>query len=131
MSTVSGRRGDVVFTGGIGFTGTLLLIFITLKLTHLIDWSWWWVLSPLWFSILLGGLLGVALVLVALAEDRSRNEVIRLRRPLSSSERTRYELMAERAQRDQIAGRTQPVLRSFDQTNGVRYYPTSKSTRRG
>lgn len=27
---------------------TLLLIFVTLKLTDLIDWSWWWVLSPLW-----------------------------------------------------------------------------------
>lgn len=27
---------------------TLLLIFLTLKLTNLIDWSWWWVLSPIW-----------------------------------------------------------------------------------
>jgi hypothetical protein len=32
----------------IGFTGLLLLIFITLKLTKTIDWSWWWVLSPIW-----------------------------------------------------------------------------------
>lgn len=31
---------------GIGFTGALQLIFITLKLMHYIDWSWWWVLSP-------------------------------------------------------------------------------------
>lgn len=32
----------------IGFPGLLTLIFITLKLTEYIDWSWWWVLGPLW-----------------------------------------------------------------------------------
>lgn len=42
-------------SGGIGFAGLLTIVFITLKLTHYIDWSWWWVLSPLW--------LGLALVL--------------------------------------------------------------------
>jgi len=31
-----------------GFLGTLCLILITLKLTNYIDWSWWWVFSPLW-----------------------------------------------------------------------------------
>ena len=34
--------------GGIGFVGLLTIVFITLKLTHVIAWSWWWVLSPLW-----------------------------------------------------------------------------------
>jgi len=34
--------------GGIGFTGLLTIVFITLKLIDKIDWSWWWVLSPLW-----------------------------------------------------------------------------------
>lgn len=32
----------------IGFLGILNLIFITLKLTDYIDWSWWWVMAPLW-----------------------------------------------------------------------------------
>ena len=36
----------------IGFPGLLTLIFITLKLTDYIDWSWWWVLSPFWITIL-------------------------------------------------------------------------------
>lgn len=36
-------------SGGVGFLGLLALIFITLKLTGVIDWSWWWILSPLWF----------------------------------------------------------------------------------
>jgi hypothetical protein len=26
------------------------LLFIGLKLTHTIDWSWWWVLSPIWIT---------------------------------------------------------------------------------
>ena len=33
---------------GVGFTGILTSIFIALKLTKYIDWSWWWVFSPIW-----------------------------------------------------------------------------------
>lgn len=39
-------------SGGIGFTGLLTVLFIALKLTHYINWSWWWVLSPLWIGLL-------------------------------------------------------------------------------
>ena len=35
-------------TGGIGFFSLLALIFITLKLVGVIEWSWLWVLSPIW-----------------------------------------------------------------------------------
>jgi hypothetical protein len=34
--------------GGIGFVGLLTILFVGLKLTDNIDWSWWWVVSPLW-----------------------------------------------------------------------------------
>ena len=37
-------------SGGIGFVGLLQIVFITLKLLYKIDWSWLWVLSPLWIS---------------------------------------------------------------------------------
>ena len=37
-------------SGGIGFFGLLTIVFITLKLTGYIDWSWLWVLAPLWGS---------------------------------------------------------------------------------
>jgi hypothetical protein len=37
--------------GGLGCGTVLALIFITLKLTDNIDWSWWWVLAPLWLPI--------------------------------------------------------------------------------
>ena len=38
---------------GVGFTGLLTLAFIVLKLCHVINWSWWWVLSPIWISTIL------------------------------------------------------------------------------
>lgn len=40
-------------SGGIGFVGLLTILFIALKLTGVITWSWLWVLSPLWISALL------------------------------------------------------------------------------
>lgn len=51
-------------SGGIGFFGLLAIVFITLKLTSVIAWSWWWVLSPLWVPsvlvLLLCALAGIA-----------------------------------------------------------------------
>lgn len=41
-------------SGGVGFFGLLTIVFIVLKLTGFITWSWWWVLSPAIFSIGLG-----------------------------------------------------------------------------
>lgn len=41
-----------VSSGGIGFTGVLTIVFIVLKLLGKITWSWWWVLSPIWISII-------------------------------------------------------------------------------
>ena len=39
----------------------LFLIFLVLKLTNQIDWSWWWVTSPLWIAI------AILLVLIVIA----------------------------------------------------------------
>ena len=38
-------------SGGIGFVGALTILFIALKLLNKIDWTWWWVLSPIWISV--------------------------------------------------------------------------------
>ena len=40
-------------SGGIGFCGLLTVLFIGLKLTNYIDWSWWWILSPIWIPVVL------------------------------------------------------------------------------
>lgn len=41
-------------SGGAGLASLLAVAFIVLKLTGVIDWSWWWVLSPLWIAAALG-----------------------------------------------------------------------------
>lgn len=40
-------------SSGVGFFGLLTVSFIILKLTGYINWSWWWVLGPLWIPIAL------------------------------------------------------------------------------
>lgn len=47
-TTGSTNRKSVTFK--MGLAEVLSLIFVTLKLTDFIDWSWWWVLSPLWIT---------------------------------------------------------------------------------
>lgn len=51
-------------SGGVGFFGLMFLIFMTLKLTGFINWSWWWVTAPLWggFALIFIVILIVALI---------------------------------------------------------------------
>jgi hypothetical protein len=38
-------------SGGIGICGATFIVFLVLKLLGKIDWSWWWVISPLWIPL--------------------------------------------------------------------------------
>ena len=49
---------------GIGFSGLLTIVFIVLKLTNVINWSWLWVLSPLWISFILSIIIFVIAVII-------------------------------------------------------------------
>lgn len=55
-------------SGGVGFLGLLAILFIGLKLTGHINWSWWWILAPLW-----GGFAIIVLILLfaAICESSS------------------------------------------------------------
>lgn len=56
-------------SGGISFVGLLTVLFIGLKLTGYIAWSWWWVLSPVWITwAALAAIVIVAVGISALAE---------------------------------------------------------------
>ena len=56
---MASSTGFAASTGGIGFLGLLALLFIGLKLTGYIDWSWWWALSPLWIPLaVIGAIVG-------------------------------------------------------------------------
>jgi hypothetical protein len=58
-------------TGGVSFVGLLTLLFIGLKLTGYITWSWVWVLSPIWISLGLGIIfLIIFLVIMHIAKIR-------------------------------------------------------------
>ncbi len=43
------KRNEKIQHTSMGFSGTLLLLFIALKLTGHIDWAWVWVLVPAWW----------------------------------------------------------------------------------
>lgn len=57
--------------GNIGFLGWLTLLFIGLKLTGYIEWSWWWVLCPIWIPLSIGfGLFGIVFCIKVWEEYR-------------------------------------------------------------
>lgn len=52
-------------SGGIGFPTLLATVFITLKLCGVIDWSWFWVLAPIWIPIaILLAIAAICLVII-------------------------------------------------------------------
>lgn len=61
-------------SSGLSLSTVLTVIFIVLKLTGVIDWSWWWILSPTLISL---GFLGVFLICVLIAHISSERDATR------------------------------------------------------
>ena len=57
-------------SGSIGFVGVLQITFVVLKLCKVIDWSWWWVLSPIWISTALTILVVLIGIIVIYVRDK-------------------------------------------------------------
>jgi len=54
-------------SSGLSLAGVLFIVFLILKLTGNIDWSWWWVTSPLWIPIALAvSIFFVVLIVIVL-----------------------------------------------------------------
>ncbi|MDV3585631.1 hypothetical protein CMU68_10545 [Elizabethkingia anophelis] len=49
---------------GLSLLGVLTIVFIVLKLTKLIAWSWWWVLAPSWIPITILIVIGIVMLIV-------------------------------------------------------------------
>ena len=47
------------------FISGLTLLFIYLKMASYIDWSWIWVLSPLWISFLVASLTAITFFILS------------------------------------------------------------------
>lgn len=54
---------------GSSLSNLLTVAFVVLKLTKVINWSWWWVLSPIWIQFALGFILLIMAVLVAACDS--------------------------------------------------------------
>ena len=53
---------------------TVGVVFIILKLTGVITWSWWWVLIPFWFpTVIQIIILIIGLLLIKLADYLNKN----------------------------------------------------------
>ena len=59
------------YSGGVGFFGLLTILFIGLKLGGVINWNWFWVLSPLLIPFLFLGIIFVILIIAAIIVRRN------------------------------------------------------------
>lgn len=71
--------------GGIGLIVLMAIMFITLKLTGVIGWSWWWVLSPLWIPASFVAAVIIASLFILAVKEVTKNTGLRM----AEKERTR------------------------------------------
>jgi len=70
QSRFSNTSNTMSSSSGISFPGALTVLFIGLKLTNVITWSWWWVLSPIWISLSLAVVvIAIAVIIAIIAES--------------------------------------------------------------
>lgn len=56
-------KNKEIKNSGVSFNGLLTILFIGLKLTGHISWSWVWVLAPRWISLAIGLTLAVIMAI--------------------------------------------------------------------
>ena len=66
------RERNNTTAGGIGFCGLLAVAFIVLKLTGVINWSWLWVLAPIWIPTAITLAIIVIVLVVILVRELTK-----------------------------------------------------------
>ena len=61
--------------GNINFLEALFLLFLGLKLGNVIDWSWWWVFSPIWIPLAAIGIFIIVFVIILIVKNLIKNGV--------------------------------------------------------
>ena len=64
-------------SSGVGFTSLLLLAFIVLKLCKVIDWSWWWVLSPVWITACIAFIVLAVVFILKMSDKENKKPTYR------------------------------------------------------
>lgn len=65
---MSNENKTVVKKQGLGIGSILTIIFVVLKVIGVIEWSWVWVLAPLWISVIISLVFSlIALLIVVIA----------------------------------------------------------------
>lgn len=63
---------------GVGVLGLLGVAFVVLKLTEVIDWSWWWVLIPFWGPLVIATVIvvcwGIVMALINSKPSRYKHD---------------------------------------------------------
>jgi hypothetical protein len=67
------KNNDFKINSGMNLLEVLFLIFLVLKLTGLIQWSWVWVLSPLWIDIILMIIVAAIIAFVTVVSERENS----------------------------------------------------------
>lgn len=80
--------------GGIGLFGAVFIVFLVLKLTGTIDWSWWWVTSPLWIPVAVAMIVIIFLSAIAVWQTKKRGT--RLQQRFNRFQQEREQLLRER-----------------------------------
>ncbi len=77
---MSGKHISSSSSSGVGFFALLTVMFVGLKLTGYIDWSWWWVTVPTWGPLALGLIICAVFLLLALLVWRNEQAVLLARK---------------------------------------------------
>lgn len=60
-------------SGGTSFGTVLFLIFLVLKLTGVISWSWWWVTAPIWIGLIIALVIIAGIIIYKIVESKKYN----------------------------------------------------------
>ena len=66
------KKNNTTVNTGMKFCDVLLIVFIVLKLCKVINWSWWWVLSPFWIPMCLYLIFFIILEIIRLNYELKR-----------------------------------------------------------
>lgn len=79
----------------ISFISLLAIVFITLKLCHVITWSWWWIFSPLWIMGAVVLVVVIASLVISIIVSAQENAIQRHRRR-AAKDLERHEFVTRR-----------------------------------